>query len=154
MLYSYLLVLHSWLRWVILFAGAAAVARAVLASTTEAEWEPLDQRLARTFVAAIDSQVLVGLVLYAVSPMTPKTGDDFRTVMAIAPLRFFAVEHGPMMIIALAAAHIAWVRAKRAPDAKTRHRRVAVGFAIALVVMAIAIPWPGLAHGRPLVRGF
>jgi len=154
MLYSLLLVLHSWLRWVVVFAGVATVARSALASATGGDWEPLDQKLGRGFVAALDSQVLVGLVLYVISPMTPKSGDDFHTAMAIAPLRFFAVEHATSMILGLAAAHVAWVRAKKAPDDKARHRRVAIGFGIALLLIAAGIPWPGLAYGRPLVRGF
>ena len=42
-------------------------------------------------------------------------------------------------------------RIKRAGPDEAKHRALAIGVAVWFVVAVIAIPWPGLPWGRPLV---
>jgi hypothetical protein len=154
MLYVIVLLIHSWLRWGVLLAALALLGRSVAASAKKLPWEPIDRRLGAAFLSALDTQVALGLLLYFVlSPLTPKSLADYRTYMPIAALRFFAVEHIFGMLLALAAAHIGWARAKKSADDAQRRRRVAIGVALALVAIAVTIPWPPLPYGRPLFRG-
>jgi hypothetical protein len=44
------------------------------------------------------------------------------------------------------------VRIRRATDARQRHRIAAIFFGLALVIIFITIPWPGLPYARPLIR--
>jgi hypothetical protein len=153
MLYAGVLFLHSWLRWAVVLTGVALCARAVYATATRRPWQPWDQRLGTWFVAALDSQVLLGLLLYFVlSPLTPRSLGDVRAAMPIAPLRFFALEHPVGMLAAAIAAHVGSAVGKRAATAAVRRRRVLIGAAVALVAILLSIPWPWLAMGRPLVR--
>ena len=65
-MYSSVLLLHSWLRWVVLVLGVAAFLRSV----TPAGRTPGD-RLSLLFTITFDIQFLLGLVLYFVmSPIT------------------------------------------------------------------------------------
>jgi hypothetical protein len=154
MIYAIVLFLHSWLRWAVVLTGVALLARAVLATVTHRPWQPLDRRLALGFVSALDSQVLLGLLLYFfLSPITPRSLADFRTFMPISPLRFFAIEHPVGMLVALVAAHVGWARSKRAGADPIRWRQILIGTVLALLALLISIPWPWLAAGRPLVRG-
>jgi hypothetical protein len=115
-------------------------------------WRRLDQRAGAAFLSALDGQVLLGLILYVVSPLTPKSFADLRAFMPVAPLRFFAVEHVTGMVIALVAAHVGWARGKRAPSDRVHHRRVLVGVVVALLAILVSIPWPWLSYGRALAR--
>jgi hypothetical protein len=154
MLYALTIFLHSWLRWIVLAAGVVLLVRTAEGTARKRAWRPLDQRAGAAFLSALDLQVLVGLLLYfVVSPLTPKSFADLRAFMPVAPLRFFAVEHGTGMLIAMVAAHVGWVRGKRAPTDGARHRRVLVGVAVALLAILASIPWPWLSYGRDLVRG-
>jgi hypothetical protein len=153
MIYATVLVLHSWLRWVVVLTGAALCARAVFATVRRRPWQPWDRRLALAFVSALDAQLLLGLLLYFfLSPITPRSFGDLRTFMPISPLRFFAIEHPFGMLLALIAAHVGWARSKRAPTDPVRWRQILVGSVLALLAILISIPWPWLAAGRPLVR--
>jgi uncharacterized membrane protein YidH (DUF202 family) len=151
-LYTTLLLIHSYWRWLALGATVAAVAVATSGWAGKRPWTPRARLAGVIFVAALDLQFLLGLALYGLSPFTRAAMASMGTAMKDPHLRFWLVEHGPLMFGALAAAHIAWTRSKHAPDDRQRYKRMAIGAVIALVLMLVAIPWPGRVVGRPLFR--
>ena len=88
------------------------------------------------------------------SPITQVAFSNFGAAMRSAALRFFAVEHVVGMVIAIAVAHVGRVKVRGASDDRRRHALAAIYFGIALIVLLASIPWPGMAAGRPLIRGF
>jgi hypothetical protein len=154
-MYSALLLIHNLLRWVVLLLAILVVVRAVLGVTGRREWAAADQAGGQWFGRMLDLQMLLGLVLYIfLSPFTREAFGDFGAAMRYPPLRFFAVEHLIGMIIAVALAHIGTARVKKAKDAAQRHKNALLFYALALVIMLLSIPWPGMPAGRPLLRGF
>jgi hypothetical protein len=152
-MYPLTLVLHSLLRWVVLAFGILAVGRALGGLRARREWAAGDEKAGRWFVAALDAQMLLGLLLYLrLSPMTTTAFQDFGAAMGNAVLRFWAVEHIAGMIIALGLAHVGRVRLRRAADAARRHRTAAIFFGLALVAILLTTPWPGMPAARPLFR--
>jgi uncharacterized membrane protein YozB (DUF420 family) len=150
-LYTIVLALHSWLRWLVLALGVTAVAQSVRATRAQEALTPRGRKWAVAYVAALDTQLLLGFVLYlGVSPLAPTSGEAFRNAMKVPVLRFFAVEHLVLMIAAVALAHVASVRARKAPA--EGHRRLAAGMGASLLALLAGIPWPLFAHGRPLFR--
>src|SRR5690242_8782543 len=107
MLYGVVLLLHSWLRWAVVVLAVVVLTRALATSRGARESVPGDRKLGTALVAALDFQVLLGLLLYFVlSPYVPHTGPDYKAVMKNSMLRFFAVEHITAMLLALIAMHI------------------------------------------------
>ncbi len=135
-------------------AGLIVVARSARGLIGGQPWLRGDRTAALVLVSLLDAQALLGLLLYFVlSPTTPKSLADFHTYMAVAPLRFFAVEHVFGMIVAVTAAHVgAWRARQPAGTDAARHRAALVAFGVALLAVLVAIPWPGLPYGRPLFR--
>lgn len=155
MLYAVVLFLHSWLRWGVVVLGALALGNSLAGWRRGADWTRSDRRLQLLFVSAFDLQLMLGLTLYTVlSPLTPRTSDALRESLSVSFLRFFAVEHPLLMLLALAAAHVGSALSRRAEAPTARHRVWAVGLLVAMLLVALGIPWPGLSHGRPLLRGF
>ena len=153
-MYPLLLTLHSWLRWVVLLLGVLAVVRA-LAGRGGRPWSRADDSIGKWFISSLDVQFLVGLILYAgLSPITQAAFANFGAAMRTPGLRFFAVEHLVGMVIAIAVAHVGRVKIRAATDHRRRHALAAIYFGIALIVLLASIPWPGMAAGRPLIRGF
>lgn len=153
MIYSFVLVAHSWLRWAVLLLGLAALVRSAQGWAQRRPWTATDRKISAAFVGSLDTQLLLGLLLYVVlSPLRPTSMAALKAAMPVAALRFFAVEHIFAMIVAVAVAHIASSRAKRAADPTARHRRMALGVLFALLLVLAAIPWPFLPYGRPLFR--
>ncbi|MBA3232023.1 MAG: hypothetical protein H0T05_04325 [Acidobacteria bacterium] len=149
-MYSTVLLLHSWLRWAVILAGLFALVRGMGGWSGVRAWTRVDERAGFWFVATLDLQVLIGLVLYFfLSPLTTGAFEDFGGAMRNSVLRFWAVEHTFGMIVGAALAHIGRVRSRRAPAAR-KHRTAAIFYGLALLAILVSIPWPGMPAGRAL----
>jgi hypothetical protein len=152
-MYSSALWLHSWLRWAVLVTGLVAWLRAVGGKTARRPWTPQDELWGLLLTISVDLQFVVGLVLYVfLSPITRLGLRNFGAAMQINVARFFTIEHLIGMIVGIALVHIARVKIRKAADPDRKHRLALVFYGIALVVMIISIPWPGLPVARPLFR--
>ena len=152
MIYTSVLWLHSWLRWAVLITGLVAWLRAVGGKTARRPWTPQDELWGLLLTVSVDLQFVVGLVLYILSPITRLGLRNFAAAMQINVARFFTIEHAIGMIAAIALVHIGRVKIRKAADAERKHRLAMLFFGIALVLMSISIPWPGLPVARPLFR--
>jgi hypothetical protein len=147
-MYATVLAIHNILRWVVLIAGVLAVGRALLGWFGKNPWSELDRRLGVIFTSSLDTQLLLGLLLYIfLSPITRGAFRDFGAAMAIPNMRFFAIEHIFYMLLAVVFGHLGSVFAKRAEEGK-KHQRAAIWFGLSLIVILVGMPWM-----RPLFPG-
>jgi hypothetical protein len=148
-MYSFVLVLHSWLRWIAIAAGVGATAAA--ASSPPAGGG--SERPGLLFTISMDVQMLLGLLLYAfLSPNTAAVFKDFGAAMRDPVARFWAVEHVTIMLAAVVLAHLGRVLAKKAATPGARRTRLLICFALSTLLMIAGTPWPGTRGGRPLFR--
>ena len=138
---SSLLVVHSYLRWLVLLSGLAAVAKLVNGYSRQLVYGPSDLRLSRIFVGLLDLQFLLGLILYGTSSVTRDAMRDMASAMAVPHTRFIVAEHPLLMFIALFVAHGASVWARKSPSDRVKFLRGATGFALALGLILAGIPW-------------
>lgn len=151
-MYEIVLLIHSWLRWVVLIAGLLAVIRGFAGWPGRSPWTRADDTAGAAFVGTLDLQLLLGLILYIfLSPFSTAAFADFGGAMRNSALRFWAVEHLFGMVIAVVLAHIGRARSRRAPSMK-KHRTAAIFYTLALIVILASIPWPGTPAGRVLFR--
>ena len=158
--YIAVLFAHSWVRWIVLGLGVTIFLQRLRAWRTG---EGVDLSLHRWFIAALDAQFALGLVLYAVlSPIPRQAVEDFGAAMGDSVVRFHTIEHVFGMVVAIAAAHVGYDRLRRKPagdvpvgeaSPDVRLRRFAfMAQAIWMLATLASIPWPGLPYGRPLFR--
>lgn len=147
-MYSVVITLHSLVRWAIVIVGIVAVVRAFMGWRGNKPWTQLDDRLGLGFTSFMDLNLLLGLLLYFVlSPITTGALRDMGAAMGNSVTRYFAVEHILLMIIAVVVAHIGRSRSKKAASDGGKHKQAAIFFAISLVLVFLAIPWPFLSAG-------
>jgi hypothetical protein len=150
-MYTFVLTLHSWIRWFAVVTGLLATATAW--SSDGANTGGNTDRWGRFFLIALDVQLLLGLLLYfALSPNTTAMFGDFGAAMRDPAARFWAVEHEVTMLLAVVVAHVGRVLARKAVDPGARQMRLAICYTIATLAMLGGIPWPGTISGRPLFR--
>jgi len=150
-MYTLALIVHSWLRWVVVVAGVLATASTFVARSA-GEPDPTD-RFGLVFMASLDLQMLVGLLLYfALSPTTATIFRDFGGAMADPVARFWAVEHISTMLLAVVLVHVGRVLGRRAASPASKRARLMLCFALATLLILAATPWPGMTAGRPLFR--
>jgi hypothetical protein len=152
-MYSSALWLHSLLRWAVLLTGLVAWFRAVGANTAKRPWTPKDELWGLLLTISADLQLLIGLILYFVlSPITKMGMRNFAAAMRIDTARFFTVEHAFGMLVAIALIHVGRVKIRKAADPARKHRVAMIFFGIAIVLIIISTPWPGMPVSRPLLR--
>lgn len=154
MFLAVLLTLHSWTRWGVVTSLVVVVARSVRGWATKSPWTASDATVARVWVGAMDLQLALGFTLYFVgSPMAEIARHDLRAAWAAGDaLRFFGLLHPASMFVAFVLAHATWTSARRTELDRERFRRLTLGALATTALVTIAIPWPFLSYGRPLVR--
>jgi hypothetical protein len=146
-MYNLLLQVHSILRWVILLLLLVAILRSLTGMNKPFSSGHRTNGL--FLMICCDIMLLVGLYQWFTGPWGLKSiqSNGMSVVMKNSTLRFFAVEHLVLMIIAIILVHIGYANAKKAiPDA-TKHKRTAIYYILALVVIFAAVPWPFRAAG-------
>ena len=141
-MYTGFLHLHDVLRWLLLVSLAVTLVKYLAGWFGNQPWKKVDNILGIVFTSLMDLQLLTGLVLYFfLSPVTKLALSDFGAAMKDADLRFYAVEHFSMMLIAVVLVHIGRAKSKKAKTDQGKFKIATIFFLIALVLMVVAIPW-------------
>ena len=138
---TFLLQIHSVLRWLVLLAGLVAVARLANGYTRQHAYGPADLKASRIFIGLLDVQFLLGLILYATSPVIRDAMKNMATAMQEPHTRFFVAEHPMMMFLALCVAHGSSIWSRKSASDRVKFLRSAIGFALALGLILAGIPW-------------
>lgn len=142
-LYLLLLFVHSWLRWLILLLVLWLIVRSWRGWQLGLSFQKSDNSWQAAFIGMMHIQLLLGLVLYLV--FSPFGMDAFRqgasTVMKTAGLRYWAVEHLSVMLLAVILAQIGRTRSKRARSHKQKFKYAFIFFLLSLLLMLSRIPW-------------
>jgi hypothetical protein len=150
-MYTTILVVHSWVRWIALVTGFGATLAAI-AGRTDTVDSPAD-RWSLFLIMALDIQMLLGLMLYlGLSPNMKEILANFGDAMKDPATRFWAVEHITAMFAAVIVAHLGRVLARKAKTPASKRRALLVCSALATVLMLAGMPWPGRPGGRVLFR--
>src|SRR5260370_14011434 len=100
-MYTTLLALHSWIRWIALVAAVGTTLAAIRGKVSGSD--SLADRWGMAAMMALDIQLLLGLLLYfVVSPNMREILNNFGAAMKDPPLRFWAVEHSSSLFLAVA----------------------------------------------------
>ncbi len=151
-MYVPVLFIHSWLRWVVLGVGLWLLVACLRGTRAQQPWSARLERLQVGFLGLLDTQFLLGLLLYFVlSPIAGAARAALGAAMSNPELRFFGIEHPTTMLLAIAIAHVGRVRSKRKPP-EARCKSAFVTQLWWLLLTLAAIPWPGLDIARPLFR--
>lgn len=144
-----ILALHNTLRWLILLFAVVALLRALKGLNGGVDYATGARRAVSIFMMSLHLQLLLGIVLFGVSSITRPAMADMGAAMRDPGVRYFVAEHPTLMLLAVIAATLTSVIARRGPDDTVRHRRAAIGVALTLGLLLAGIPWQ-----RPLIPHF
>ncbi len=136
MFYTILTKAHSGLRWVVLGLLLAALVISFQKWRSRAEYSAADNRIYVWTLLSVHIQVVLGLVLYFISPKVN------WSQIADKLYRFYTVEHLVGMLIAAVVITIGRSVSRRQADALQKHRIVFIGYGIGLLLILLSIPWP------------
>ncbi|MDZ7718798.1 MAG: cytochrome B [Balneolaceae bacterium] len=155
MFYSIFLILHSLLRWFVLISLIYTMFLAYKGWFSNLTYTPRHDKIRNITVIIVHVQLLVGLVLYGISPVIRQLFSNFGEAVQQSALRFYGMEHSILMILAVVFITIGSAKAKRLTEDVKKFKSIAVWFTIGLILILITIPWPfSPFDARPLFRIF
>jgi hypothetical protein len=141
-MYTGFLHLHDTLRWLLLLSLVITLVKYISGWLGNQPWKKTDNILGIVFTSLMDIQLLTGLVLYFfLSPITKLAMSDFGAAMKDSGIRFYAVEHFSMMLIAVVLVHIGRAKSKKAKTDLAKFKTATIFYLLALVIILAAIPW-------------
>lgn len=134
-----LLMTHSVVRYFILIFLLVVIVRSFSGWQKNAGYTGLDDRMSLWLFILTHTQLLVGLILYFVSPLVIFSGASMKDTVT----RYWLVEHNTMMLIAIVLITMARITAKKMTDTVAKHKRLFIFNAIALIIIVAAIAQSG-----------
>lgn len=131
---------HSGLAYLVLAALVFVIFYALVGSLSGKTFTEKDRKIALIAFILSHVQLLVGLILYFVSPlgMSLLTGGG---AMSDSVARLTALEHPLINILAIVLITIGYSRAKKLTDSRAKFRTIYMLYAVGLVLILSRIPW-------------
>jgi hypothetical protein len=105
----------------------------------KSSYSSLDEKLGFWLFMLTHTQLILGIVLYFVSPAVVFSGESMKDTTA----RYWLVEHGSMMIIAIVLITLGRITTKKIADSAMKYKKLFVYNGIALVLILVAIQMSG-----------
>lgn len=148
-MYTGLLHLHNLLRYVVVILLIIAVVKSFIGWFGKKEYTAFDNKVSLFLLISAHLQLVIGLVLYFISPVVEVALSNFGETMRDTTMRYWAVEHIASMIVGIGIITLGRIMAKKGKNDSAKFRRQAVYFVLAMVLIFSAIPWPWSAVARP-----
>jgi len=141
-MYNTVKMVHSYWAYFVLIVLIIASVNAIIKSVSGKEYEAKDFRISLFTLIVSHIQLLLGLLLYFVSPRLELFSElGMGGVMKDAVNRLYLVEHPIINIIAVALITIGSSKHKKKLTSKPKLKLIAVFYTIALVLFLSRIPW-------------
>ncbi len=135
--------IHSSFRYLVLLFILLALFDALIGLSSGKTYKKSSKLFALGGLILSHIQLLVGLLLYFLGAKGFALFSQ-EGMMKDATMRFFAVEHISMMIIAVALVTVGYSRSKKQEDSTKKFRTIAIFYGIAIAIIFVMIPWPFL----------
>ena len=131
---------HSGLAYLALLALVLVIIWALVGALSGRDFQEKDRKIALIAFILCHIQLLVGLILYFVSPLgySLLAGGG---AMADATARLTALEHPLINILAIVLISVGFIRAKKLESSTAKFRSIYMMYAIGLVLILSRIPW-------------
>lgn len=131
---------HSGLAYLALLALVLVIIWALVGALSGRDFQEKDRKIALIAFILCHIQLLVGLILYFVSPLgySLMAGGG---AMADATARLTALEHPLINILAIVLVSVGFIRAKKLESSTAKFRSIYMLYAVGLVLILSRIPW-------------
>ena len=136
-MYNFIQKFHSGWAYLAILLLIFAIVNSLIGMTSKKEFSAKDRKIAMFGLIGTHVQLLVGLILYFVSPL----GKDSFGLMSDAALRLTSLEHPLVNIIAITLITIGWSKHKKAATNEAKFKSITVFYALGFVLILSRIPW-------------
>ena len=138
-MYTGLKHLHSYLAYLLLAALVFSIIYVIIQFVGKKSFTDKVRKVALIGFIATHLQLLIGLVLYVISPVG--LSNFSGEAMSESLSRLYILEHPLTMLIAIVLVSVGYIKAKKPGDDARRFRTVIIYYGLGLVLMLSRIPW-------------
>jgi len=142
-MYNGLIHAHSGFRWLVVLFLVIAIIKSFSGWQNNKSFDKSDNLIALLLLSFTHIQFILGLVVYFMSGKLASIGESMKD----GALRFWSLEHGLLMIIAIALITIGRVSSKKAATDVLKHKKGVIFYSVAFLI----ILWAGLI--KPFLLG-
>jgi NADH:ubiquinone oxidoreductase subunit 2 (subunit N) len=136
-MYDFIQKFHAGWAYIVLIFLILTVFNSLVGFFGKKEFTPKDRKIALFALIFTHIQLLVGLVLYFVSPL----GKAVLGQMKDPDLRLTSLEHPLMNIIAIILITIGWSKHKKLMTSKSKFKTILIFYGLGLFFILCMIPW-------------
>jgi hypothetical protein len=147
-MYPILVELHAYNRYLLLAALVFVLFRAYSGWLGKKPYEKADNAGSAALLGFAHLQLLLGLILYFVSPRSTVAMADMKAAMKDEWLRYFGVEHITVMLLAIVMIQLGRTFSKKATDDTEKHRKLAIYTTLGVLLIVLSLAPKGLLLAR------
>ena len=136
-MYNFIKQFHSGWAYLALLVLVIAVVNSFIGMASKKEFTAKDGKIALFALIGIHTQLLVGLILYFVSPR----GFASLGQMADKALRLTSLEHPLINIIGITLITIGWSKHKKLMTSESKFKTFSIFYGLGLLLILSRIPW-------------
>lgn len=136
-MYNFIQKFHSGWAYLALLLLVITVVNSVIGMISKREFTAKDRKIALFGFIFAHVQLLVGLILYFVSPL----GKDSLGQMSDATARLTSLEHPLINIIAIVLITIGWSKHKKSTTGESKFKTISIFYGLGLLLILARIPW-------------
>ncbi|RXG18152.1 hypothetical protein DSM03_101832 [Leeuwenhoekiella aestuarii] len=142
-MYNTIQFVHSYWAYLVLIVLTITVINSLVSYFGNKEFGARDFRLALFTLIVTHIQLLIGIVLYFVSPLGAKAiaSEGMSAAMSDPNLRLYVVEHPIGMILAVIFITVGYSKHKKKLTSKPKFKLLAIFYTLALACVLYMIPW-------------
>ena len=136
-MYEFIQKAHSGIAYLALLLLVIVVVNSLIGHFFKKEFTNTDRKIALFGLIGTHTQLLIGLVLYFVSPL----GFSVLGQMSNKALRLTSLEHPLINIIAIVLITIGWSKHKKLTTSMLKFKTFSIFYGLGLLLILSRIPW-------------
>jgi hypothetical protein len=138
-MYTGLKHLHSYFAYLLLAALVFSIVYTIIQFVGKKSFTEKVRKVALIGFIATHLQLLIGLILYLISPVG--LSNFSGEAMSESLSRLYILEHPLMMLLGIVLVTVGYIKAKKPGDDARRFRTVIIYYGLGLIFMLSRIPW-------------
>ncbi|SEG13461.1 hypothetical protein [Sphingobacterium lactis] len=152
-MYHYLLIAHTYMRWLVLFSLLFTLTRFTIRSLQRKPFTNLDNLARHGTATIIHLQLIIGIGLFTQTPLNKVFWNSDPLPFENMELTFYNIFHPLVMLLATVIISIGSALAKRKQNEADKYKTTLLFFGLGLLLIFLAIPWPFSPFAnRPFIR--
>ena len=140
-MYAIIKIVHSYWAFFVLIILILAILNSIRGKVFGKDFGVKDLRISLFGLIFSHIQVLIGLILYFISPWFYQLSSMGMKVMKNTESRLYLIEHPITNILAIILITMGWSLQKRQSDSSKKFLRIALFYSLGLLLLLTLIPW-------------